>query len=101
MKIRFMKDFMGGLSVCIATTGGRYNELLVFGAPKRVFIPEGGAVEEPSFFIPWHQSEEFISALKEAIREYEGSTPDFSQGELKATKYHLEDLRKLLKIGGV
>ena len=74
------------------------NEQVIYDLPKRVTFEEGHIVDRPSLSVNFHDADEFIRELKEAIRQYEGSTPDYFTGELKATKYHLEDLRKLLKV---
>ena len=97
IKIRLQKDWQFGLGIAIFGVGHQYNEQWVFERPKRVQIKEGEMVEQPSLYIDPGDVDLFIAALKDAIREYEGSTPDFSQGELKATKYHLEDLRSILR----
>ncbi len=97
MKVRITRDYIGGLAFAIFGTGNKINEQLIFGPTQRKVIEEG-AIIEPSFRMDWVSADEFMYALKEAIREYEGSTPDFSQGELKATKYHLEDMRRLMKL---
>jgi hypothetical protein len=98
LRVRINKDYIGNISFAIFSTGHTVNEQWIFGRPTRRVLEEGAIVLEPSFQIDWGNANEFMLALKEAIRIYEGSTPDFSQGELKATKYHLEDLRRLLKI---
>lgn len=94
IKATINKDYFGQVAVSIFSTGHAINEMYIFRRPEIKAIKEGEIVNEPSLLI----SEETLVALKEAIRIYEGNTPDFSQGQLKATQYHLEDLRKLLKI---
>ena len=98
LRVFIKKGFMGELAFTIFSVGNTYNEQLIFGKPMRKEYKGGDLILEPTFIIDTHQSSEFMYALKDAIRIFEGSTPDFSQGELKATKYHLEDLRRLLKI---
>ena len=98
LKIRFDKhDWYGCLAVQIFSVGNQINSHYKFGTPKREDVEEGQLLGEPSLKI-YGNPDEIVRALKEAIRDYEGSTPDFAQGELIATKYHLEDLRILLKI---
>lgn len=99
LKIIIRRDWVHGLGISIFTVGHQINEQWVYDSPQRVQIKEGEIVERPSLRINSRDCDAFVAALKEAIRDYEGGTPDFSQGELKATKYHLEDLRRLLKIG--
>jgi hypothetical protein len=87
---------VGNLAFSVFTFGSQINEQWLFGPGERIRLSEDEMVKEPTFSVPNISSNEFMLALKEAIREFEGSTPDFSQGELKATKYHLEDMRKLV-----
>ena len=95
LKSRIQKDFLGNLEFTFFSAGNQLNEQIVFDV-NRVFLKEGDRSERPSFSIPYYNANEFMLALKEAIREYEGNTPDFAQGELKATKAHLEDMRKIV-----
>jgi len=96
IKVLIKKDWIGNLGFSVFTFGNRYNEQWLFGPAERIKLPEGGMAEEPTFSIPNISASEFMFALKEAVREFEGNTPDLSQGELKATKYHLEDMRKIV-----
>ena len=98
LKIIIRKDWVGNLAFSFFTTGHQVNEQWVFPREhsRRVTLTEGEIAKEPTFTVPTADANEFMLALKEAIRDYEGSTPDFSQGELKATKYHLEDLRQIV-----
>jgi hypothetical protein len=95
-KIYIRKDHVGNLAFSMFTYGHQINEQWLFGPATRISVPEGEMAKEPTFLVPNIMSSEFMLALKDAIREFEGSTPDFSQGELKATKSHLEDMRKLV-----
>ena len=96
IRILIRKDYIGNLAFSFFTTGIMINEQWVFPPAQRIALKEGEIAKEPTFTISNITANEFMLALKEAIREYEGNTPDFSQGELKATKYHLEDMRQLL-----
>ena len=61
--------------------------------------PEG-TVEKPSLRIPHFIADEFLKSLAEVL-DGEGIKTDKDakiQGTLEATRYHLEDLRKMLKI---
>ena len=53
---------------------------------------------KPTFEVPNFQ--DFINAMGEAVMEYgyKGSKEAKNEGMLESTKYHLEDLRKLLKL---
>jgi len=94
--IMIKKDWVGNLAISFFSVGNKINEQWIFPPAKRKILSEGEMAPEPTFIVPNIQASEFMLALKEAIRQFEGSTPDFSQGELKATKYHLEDMRQLL-----
>jgi len=96
LKVLIKKDCMGNLGFSIFTYGNRYNEQWIFAPAEKMTLPEGGMAKEPTFSVPNISASEFMLALKEAIREFEGNTPDFAQGELKATKYHLEDMRRVV-----
>lgn len=69
-----------------------------------VFLPvslegreiEEGMLIEPTMKISGEFDREFIEAFRDGINEVYGEQAQTS--ELKATKYHLEDLRKLLKL---
>lgn len=95
-KILIKKDWTGGLGFSFFSVGHTINEQIIYRDKTRVALEEGTMADTPTFFIDRTMSEEFMRALKDAIREFEGNTPDFSQGELKATKYHLEDMRKIV-----
>lgn len=96
LKATIKKGFMGELEFSFFSVGNTVNEQIIFDVEKRVFLKDGERAERPSFSIPYYNTNEFMLALKEAIREFEGNTPDFAQGELKATKYHLDDMRKIV-----
>jgi len=96
LRIIISKDYVGNLAFSIFFFCYAKNEHLVFPPAKRIVLKEGEMATEPSFVISNNSANEFMLALKDAIRSYEGNTPDFAQGELKATKYHLEDMRKLV-----
>lgn len=96
LKVLIKKDWSGGLGFSFFSVGNVINEQLVFRDRQRIVLKEGEMANVPTFFIDGESAGQFMYALKEAIREYEGNTPDFAQGELKATKAHLEDMRKLV-----
>jgi hypothetical protein len=53
---------------------------------------------DPTFEVP--NMQDFINAMGEAVMEYgyKGNKEAKNDGNLQATKYHLEDLRRLLKL---
>jgi hypothetical protein len=59
-----------------------------------------GESEEPSIKISrmFGKSTGFLQALSDALAKvgYEPKTVEENKGELKATKYHLEDLRQII-----
>jgi hypothetical protein len=57
--------------------------------------PEEDHVLEPSLRFSGYQSEEFLKGLSQALIEL-GYRDKSSEGELKATKVHLEDMRSLV-----
>ena len=61
---------------------------------------ENGTKQEPSLHLPGRLGEEVMQAMAEAFSKRGVKTENDHkiQGTLEATKYHLEDLRKLLKL---
>ena len=63
---------------------------------------EASPAAGPSIVIPrgWFAGADVMNVLAEAIKEAGGKAPDHSktEGQLEATRYHLEDLRSLLKL---
>lgn len=61
---------------------------------------ENGVQGEPSLILPGRLGEEVMQAMAEAFskRGIKTENDHKIQGTLEATKYHLEDLRKILKI---
>jgi hypothetical protein len=59
---------------------------------------EYGEWRKPFIELRSHEAHEFLRELFEALIAYGFQSPKNQQGELTATKYHLEDLRKLLRI---
>ena len=55
---------------------------------------------DPTFFIPGYLEEAFLNSMLEAINGVGVKLDKDSkiEGKLEATKYHLEDLRRLLKL---
>ena len=63
-------------------------------------IQVGSAEQKPSLHLPGRLGEEVMQAMAEAFSKRGIKTEnDYKiQGTLEATKYHLEDLRSLLKL---
>lgn len=64
-------------------------------------IEEGSSLPEPSLEIPHRLfTMGILQSMVDAIREegIKSKQDELTEGELKAIKYHLEDLRKLLKL---
>lgn len=61
---------------------------------------DDGMPQEPSLHLPGRFGEEVMQAMAEAFskRGIKTENDHKIQGTLEATKYHLEDLRKLLKL---
>lgn len=97
LKIDIRTDYFGNLQFTIFGVGHAINEQIVF-RQERILFKEGESPKEPSFTVPNISAPEFMSALKQAISEFDGWTDDHMLGELKATKYHLEDMRKIAKL---
>ena len=63
-------------------------------------IHEPGTKIEPTLNLPSHLATDILQSLADQIREQgiRHKQDELNDGELRATKYHLEDLRKLLKL---
>jgi hypothetical protein len=57
-------------------------------------IPEGSRAD-PSLILPEDMARDFIPALIQGLRDANYVQSDAVSTELKATKFHLEDMRKL------
>jgi len=94
-RIRFFDDYSGSVHIVITkvTNGRQYiaKEIVL----QFEEIPEGSFFKAPTLRINWHDSKDFMAALKEAL-DGEKLPPSALEGELKATKYHLEDMRKIV-----
>ena len=58
-------------------------------------LAEGACFKEPTLKFAGHTSREFLPALANALAEAGYRQESTDAGELKATKYHLEDMRRL------
>lgn len=94
-KVVIMPDYSGKLHIVII----RYDGMKTYYAKKvdLIFeeVKEGAFFKEPTIEISWHHSKDFLRALKQALDE-EKLPEGKVEGELKATKYHLEDIKQLL-----
>ena len=50
----------------------------------------------PTLELDDYQGTQFLDALKEALNDHQGIKADVIEGELKATKEHLKDMRLLV-----
>ena len=59
-----------------------------------------GDLIKPTLMLPGYTSGEFMKEMAEEIKKQGIRTKvdEDNEGELKATKYHLEDLRKITKL---
>lgn len=71
------------------------------GIPVMTEIPEGSYIDHPTLRLPEHLAHELFVALAEALDKKGIKTENDYKiaGTLEATKYHLEDMRKLA-LGG-
>lgn len=93
-RVRFFDDYSGAVHIVITRHEG--NKVYVAKEFKLEFeeLPEGGFFKEPTLRINWYDAKDFKAAFKEAL-DGEKLPPSAVEGELKATKYHLEDMRKM------
>jgi hypothetical protein len=94
-RVRFFNDYSGAVHIVITKHEG--NKVYAAKEVNLVFeeLPEGSFFKEPTLRINWYHSKDLMAALKEAL---DGEKLPLSsvEGELKATKVHLEDMRKLV-----
>lgn len=94
-RVYITDDYSGKTFFVITKTEG--NKMYAAKQVEMVFeeVPEGTFFKEPTLSFPWHQSKDFIAALKEGL-EGQKLPEGRVEGELKATKAHLEDMRRLV-----
>ena len=94
-RVRFFDDYSGAVHIIITKHEG--NKVYAAKEVNLVFeeLPEGSFFKEPTLRIGWYSANDFKAALKEAL-DAEKLPPSAVEGELKATKYHLEDLRRIV-----
>ena len=62
---------------------------------------EEGRILEPALRLPNLEAPDLLAALKTAVERVVPVTDAHLKGQLEATKYHLEDLRSLLRLDSV
>ncbi len=94
-KVRIFDDYSGSKHIVIAKHEG--NRVYVAKKVNLEFeeLPEGYFFKEPTLAIGWYHASDLMAAFKEAL-DGEKLPVSAVEGELKATKYHLEDMRKIL-----
>jgi len=94
-RVRFFDDYSGSTHIVIT----KLENMKQYVAKEIVLefeeVPEGSFFKAPTLKINWHESKDFMAALKEAL-DGEKLPASAVEGELKATKVHLEDMRKLV-----
>ena len=65
-----------------------------------VEITEGAPIPEPTMKIPGFAAREFLESMAYELDKKNIKTPNthLIEGKLQAREYHLEDMRKLLKL---
>lgn len=94
-RVRFFDDYSGSTHIVITKLIGMKQYVAKEIVLEFEEIPEGAFFKAPTLRINWHDSKDFMAALKEAL-DGEKLPPSAVEGELKATKVHLEDMRKLV-----
>jgi hypothetical protein len=94
-RVRFFDDYSGSTHIVIT----KLQNMKQYVAKEIVLefeeVPEGAFFKAPTLRINWHDSKDFMAAIKEAL-DGEKLPASAVEGELKATKVHLEDMRKLV-----
>lgn len=101
MKLKIIQDdFTDGVSIYFyqERDGKRYLMPEVSGEFKE--IDEGTAHIRPTMKIPGFAARELLESMAEELDKKNIKTPNthLIEGKLQAREYHLEDLRKLLKL---
>jgi hypothetical protein len=67
---------------------------------ETVEVKKGMPVSGPTMSIPYPEAGQFMDSMAEALDEQGVKTDKDSKiiGTLEATRYHLEDMRKILKV---
>lgn len=93
-RVQFFDDYSGATHIIITKVIG--DKIYAAKEIELEFkeVPMGSFYDSPTFRINWHDSKDFKAALKESL---DGEKLPLSavEGELKATKYHLEDMRQI------
>ncbi len=84
-----------GINIRIGLVRGGQN--LVAEPIRLVFKPhKHGQLIPPTLELPEEEGVHFLDALKLAVMNHHGIREGYTEGELKATKTHLKDLREIL-----
>ena len=94
-RVYLFRDYTGTDNFVIAKQVGM--KTFVAKRAELIFeeVPEGSMFREPTFAFNYVDSKDFLAALKEML-DQEKLPEGRLEGELKATKFHLEDMRKLV-----
>lgn len=98
MRIKVWDDFQTGQTRVAFVSRDQANNLHALSFTSRVFLPVAeGAVLPPDQYLEmsWSMKEEFEAAMKEYVLERGLIRPNTAEGELRAMRYHLEDMRRL------
>ena len=100
LEVRTHEDpWSGDLKIAILEHEGRNTRIAKPVLLEMEPLPEAQRIK-PTIVIPRHYAAAFMRSLTEAV-DKSGMRPpamELMRGQLEATKYHLEDLRRLLKL---
>ncbi len=98
MKITIKRDFRSLTAQVYIYWENNGNIEVLLPDMKTVQTLDKHVAQEPTFSIP--NGDEFIVAMQKALEDYgyKGNGESKNEGKLESTKYHLEDLRQLLKL---
>ena len=93
-RVYLFRDYTGTDNFIIVKLVGTKTYVAEKVVLKFVEVPEGSMFREPTFSFNYVDSKDFLAALKEML-DGEKLPPNAIEGELTATKAHLEDMRML------
>jgi hypothetical protein len=94
-RVYLFQDYTGTSNFVIVKQVGLKTFVAKRAALEFEEVPEGSMFREPTFAFNYIDSKDFLAALKEML-EGEKLPEGKLEGELRSTKYHLEDMRKLV-----
>ena len=99
LEVKIHSDLSNGLQILFYTERNGKQFIVKHIEMELEEIKHGEAIR-PTFEIPYLDAESFLKSLAEALDERGVKTDSDAkiEGTLGATKYHLEDLRHLLKL---